>query len=103
MRLPRSSNVCLTGAILFVCGSCHAQAPTSDVQVPSNSSMKLEDSTPIILRTKQDLLSATFKVGDRVPFLVVKDVRAADLIVIPRGADASGLVTAVQPKRRKGR
>jgi hypothetical protein len=65
--------------------------------------MKLDDSTPVLLRTKQDLSSATVKVGDRVPFLVVKDVRVADLIVIPRGADAWGLVTAVQPKRRKGR
>jgi hypothetical protein len=65
--------------------------------------MKLEDSTPVMLRTKQDLSSATAKVGDRVPFRVVKDVKVADLIVIPRGADAWGLVTAVQPKRRKGR
>jgi hypothetical protein len=102
-----SSNFCVIGAILFVCGSCYAQAPTSDVQVPSitntNSSMKLEDSTPVMLRTKQDLSSATVKVGDRVPFHVVKDVRVTDLIVIPRGADAWGLVTAVQPTRRKGR
>lgn len=105
-----SSNFSLIGAILFVYGSCYAQAPTSDVQVTSitntNPSMKLEDSTPVVLRTKQNLSSATVKVGDRVPFLVVKDVRVADLadlIVIPRGAEAWGLVTAVQPKRRKGR
>lgn len=101
------SNFRVIGAILFVCGSCYAQAPTSDVQVPSvtnaTSSMKLEDSTPVMLRTKKDLSSATAKLGDRVPFRVVKDVRVADLIVIPRGADAWGLVTAVQPKRRKGR
>ena len=101
------SNFYAIGAILFICRSCFAQAPTSDVQVPSitntNSSMKLEDSTPVMLRTKQDLSSATVKVGDRVPFRVVKDVRVADLIVIPRGAGAWGLVTAVQPKRRKGR
>ena len=102
-----SSNFCVIGAILFVCGSCYAQAPTSDVQVPSitntNSSMKLEDSTPVMLRTKQDLSSAKAKVGDRVPFRVFKDVRVGDLIVIRRGADAWGLVTAVQPRKRKGR
>ena len=100
-------NFYVIGAILFICRSCFAQAPTSEVQVSlttsTNSSMKLEDSTPVMLRTKQDLSSATVKVGDRVPFRVVKDVRVADLIVIPRGADAWGLVTAVQPKRRKGR
>lgn len=101
------SNFCIIGAILFVCRPCYGQAPTPEAQVPSiantNSSMKLEDSTPVMLRTKQDLSSATVKVGDRVPFRVVKDVTVADLIVIPRGADAWGLVTAVQPKRRKGR
>jgi hypothetical protein len=65
--------------------------------------MKLENSTPVILRTKHDLSSATVKVGDRVPFRVARDVRVADLVVISRGADAWGLVTAIQPKRRKGR
>lgn len=100
-----SGNSYVIGAILLICGSCYAQAPTSDVQVPAiaNSSLKLEDSTPVILRTRQDLSSATVKVGDRVPFRVVKDVKVADLVAIPRGADAWGLVTAVQPKRRKGR
>jgi hypothetical protein len=101
------SNFYVIGALLFICRSCFAQAPTSEVQVPSitstNSAMKLEDSTPVVLRTKQDLSSAMVKAGDRVAFRVVKDVRVADLIVIPRGADAWGLVTAVQPKRRKGR
>jgi hypothetical protein len=102
-----NNNFCVIGAILFSCSSCYAQAPTSEVQVPSitntNSSMKLENSTPVMLRTKQDLSSATAKVGDRVPFRVVEDVKVADLIVIRRGADAWGLVTAVQHKRRKGR
>jgi len=65
--------------------------------------MKLEDATPVMLRTKQDLSSAKAKAGDRVPFRVVKDVKAGDLIVIRRGADAWGIVTAVQHKRRKGR
>jgi hypothetical protein len=101
------SNFYLIGAILFICRPCFAQAPTSEVQVSpttsTNSAMKSEDSTPVILRTKQDLSSSTAKVGDRFPFRVVTDVRVADLIVIPRGADAWGLVTAVQPKRRKGR
>jgi hypothetical protein len=100
-----SSNFYAIGAILFVCGSCYAQAPTPEVPSITNtdSSLKLGDSTPVMLRTKQDLSSATVKVGDRVPFRVVKDVRVADLIVIRRGADAWGLVTAVQHKRRKGR
>ncbi len=55
------------------------------------------------LRTKEPLSSATAKVGDRVPFRVTEDVKAGDLIVIQRGAEAWGVVTAAQPKRRKGR
>jgi len=100
-------NFCVIGTILFICRSCFAQAPISEVQASPmsnpNSFMRLEDSTPVALRTKEEVSSATVKVGDRVPFRVVKDVKVADLIVIPRGADAWGLVTAVQPKRRKGR
>ena len=100
------SNFVIIGAFLFVCSSCCAQTPTSEAQVSSttntNSSIRLEDSTPIVLSTKQDLSSATVKAGDRIAFRVVKDVKAADLIVISRGADAWSVVTAVQPKRRKG-
>jgi hypothetical protein len=103
-----SSNFYVIAAIMLICRSCYAQVPPSEVQVPSitntNSPFKLEDSTPVILRAKQDLSSAKAKVGDRIPFRVVADVRVADdLIVIRRGADAWGIVTSVQPKRYKGR
>src|SRR5260370_35114532 len=98
-----SSNFCVIGAILFVCGSCYAQAPTSDVQVPSitntNSSMKLEGSTPVRLRTKHDLASATAKGGARVPTLTAKDLEAPEWIVIPRVPDPVGIVTTVEPMR----
>src|ERR1700741_2719922 len=100
-------NFFIIGAILSVCRACYAQATTPELQVPSiadtNPSMKLQDSTPVVLCTRQDLSSATVTAGDRVAFRVGKDVRVADLIVIARGADAWGLVTGVQPKRRKGR
>jgi hypothetical protein len=84
-----SRNLCVIAAILFICRPCFAQAPASEMQASSivnpNSSVKLEDSTSVTLRTKQDLSSAKAKVGDRVPFRVAKDVTVADLIVIPRG------------------
>jgi hypothetical protein len=104
---PVRSKFCILGAILFIVRCCCAQAPTSEVQVPSipttNASLKLEDSTPIVLCTKQDLSSATVKAGDRVDFRVVKNVRIEDLVVIRRDAEAWGIVSAVQAKRRKGR
>jgi hypothetical protein len=96
----------IVAAILLVAESSFAQGTTGAPQTSApaaNSVMKLDDATPVLLRTKEALSSATAKVGDRVPFRVIEDVKVADLIVIHRGANAWGFVAAVQPKRRKGR
>ncbi len=96
----------LGAAILFVAESSFAQETTGTPQTPvpaTNSVMKLADATPVTLRTKEALSSGTAKVGDPVPFRVTEDVKVADVIVIHRGANAWGVVAAVQPKRRRGR
>ena len=96
----------LVAAILFVAESNFAQETTGAPPTPApatNSVMKLDDATPVLLRTKEALSSASAKVGDRVPFRVTEDLKVGDLIVIHRGAEAWGVVTAVQPKRHKGR
>lgn len=95
----------IVAAILFITESSSARGITGTPQTPApapNSVMKLDDATPVLLRTKEALSSASAKVGDRVPFRVTEDVKAGDLIVIQRGAEAWGVVTAVQPKKRKG-
>jgi hypothetical protein len=95
----------LVAAILFVSESSFAQETTGAPQTPTaaaNTVMKLDDATPVLLRTEEALSLATAKVGDRVPFRVTEDVKVGDLIVIQRGAKAWGIVTAVQPKKRKG-
>ncbi len=95
----------LIAAILFATEASFAQETTGASQTPTvaaNSATKLEDATPVLLRTKEELSSGTAKVGDRVPFRVTEDVKAGDLVVIQRGAEALGVVTAVQPRRRKG-
>ena len=85
--------------------SAQVTAGSSETSSPAmmNSALKLADATPVLLRTKQSLSSATAKVGDRVSFRVTEDVKLGDLIVIRRGAEAWGLVTAAQPRARKGR
>jgi hypothetical protein len=96
----------LLAAILFATDTGFAQETTGVPQttaVPPIPLMKLADATPVLLRTKEELSSGTAKVGDRVPFRVTEDVKAGDLVVIRRGAEAWGVVTAVQAKRRKGR
>ena len=95
----------IVAATLFITESSSAQGTTGTPQAPApapSSVMKLDDATPVTLRTKEPLSSASAKVGDRVPFRVTEDVKTGDLIVIQRGAEAWGLVTAVQPKKRKG-
>lgn len=99
------NGILMVAAMLFITESSSAQGTTGTPQTPvpaANPMMKLSDATPVLLRTKEALSSATAKVGDRVPFRVTEDVKAGDLIVIQRGAEAWGVVTAVQRKRRKG-
>jgi hypothetical protein len=95
----------LIAAVLFASGSSFAQEATGAPQTPAaaaSPAMKLRDSTPLMLRTKEEISSARAKAGDRVPFRVTEDVKAGDLVVIQRGAEAWGMVTAVQKKKRKG-
>jgi hypothetical protein len=92
-------------AILFVTEATFGQETPDAPQTPAtapNSVAKLDDATPVLLRTKEELSSGTAKVGDRVPFRVTEDVKAGDLVVIQRGAEAWGIVTAVQRKKRRG-
>lgn len=94
----------LVAAVLFVTESSFPQEITGTLQTPAtNSVMKLADATPVLMRTKESLSSAIAKVGDPVPFRVTEDVKVGDLIVIQRGAQAWGIVTAAQSKRHKGR
>lgn len=97
--------VSLSLALAVLCEPCLAQEPpveTTTPSAPTVSPLKLEESTPVILRTKAELSSATANVGNSVPFRVVEDVKVGDLVVIPRGAEAWAIVTAVQRRRRKG-
>jgi len=93
-------------AVFLGTGLSFAQETSVAPQTPAPTAyagLKLADATPILLRTKQELSSATAKVGDRVLFRVTQDVKVRDLIVVHRGAEAWGEVTAVQQKARKGR
>ncbi|HUJ40093.1 MAG TPA: PEGA domain-containing protein [Candidatus Acidoferrales bacterium] len=63
----------------------------------------LEDATPVRLKLTRTISSADAKTGDRIDFEVLEDVKAKDLIIIPRGGIAWGTVTEAHPKRRMGR
>jgi hypothetical protein len=83
------------------------QQETANNQTQSSAILNpvrtLDDGTPVTLRISQTVSSADTHVNDRVEFEVVKEVRVADTLIIPKGGIAWGTVTEAQHKRRLGR
>ncbi len=71
-------------------------------QTPSKT-IKIQDATLVHLSLQDSLSSATNKVDDAVHFEVTEDVKAGDLVVIPRGSRAWGHVVEAKPKSVLGR
>jgi hypothetical protein len=63
----------------------------------------LLDGTPVKMRLGRTISSSDAKVGDHVDFEVLDEVKVQEVVVIAKGATASGTVTAAEPKRRMGR
>lgn len=63
---------------------------------------KLDDATPVHLRLKETISSATAHVGDTVDFEVLDDVKVNGIVVIPKGALAWGTVTKAKHKGHFG-
>ena len=63
----------------------------------------LMDGTPVKLRLAQTISSADAKVGQEVPFEVVDEVRVDDIVVLPKGSTAIGVVTEANSKKNMGR
>ncbi len=88
-----------------------AQASPSTASVPKSSANPsgpppphtLLDGTPVKLRLSQTISSADAKVNQEVPFEVVEDVEVDDVVILPKGATAIGVVTEAEPKRHMGR
>jgi hypothetical protein len=82
----------------------NADAQTQHTKEPSflPSRVPIHDGTPVQLQTVRTISSAHAKAGDRLDFVVVKDVRADGLIVLPAGSIAKGCVVGVKGKRILG-
>src|SRR6202140_504672 len=65
--------------------------------------LEIADGTPIKLQTVRTISSAHAKKGDRLDFVVVKDVRVGGFTIIPAGSIASGSVVGVKGRRILGR
>jgi hypothetical protein len=80
-----------------------ASAATPLAGTGEPATVGLAAGTPVRLMLKSTVNGATSKVGDVVQFSVLEDVKDASLVVIARGADASGVITGIQPPRRRNR
>lgn len=60
----------------------------------------LAPNTPVELRLKQTISSANARVNDRVDFEVAEDVKAGDIVAIPAGSLAWGIVSDASPRGR---
>jgi hypothetical protein len=63
----------------------------------------LEEGTPIRLRLKRNLSSATDKTGDKVDFEVLDPVLVGDAEAVPQGGLAWATITDAHPKHSMGR
>jgi hypothetical protein len=77
-----------------------AESPATS-SVPS-AEFTLRNNTPIHLKVQQTLSSTSTHLGDKVQLEVVDDVVVDGLLVIAKGAVATGSVTEVSPKKRMG-
>ncbi len=78
--------------------------PGASAQQKSDIAAQLiiPDGTPVSLRLAENISSAHARVGDRLDFVVVRDVSVGGFTVIPAGTMARGSVTGVKGRRILG-
>src|SRR5262245_5033409 len=97
-------------AVLGITGFAQTNHSTQE-PVPAKSNQTLQaapafglgDGTPVKLRLARTMSSADARTGETVHFEVIEDVKAGEIVVVPRGGIAWATVTLAQPKRRMGR
>ena len=86
----------------------HYDQPSNPADAPSKArdsgkTLVLLDSTPIRMTIGKTISSADAQVGDEVSFEVSEDVVVDGLLVVPKGANAIGVVNEAEPKKALGR
>jgi|HubBroStandDraft_2_1064218.scaffolds.fasta_scaffold89850_2 hypothetical protein len=86
----------------------HYDQPNKSADPPSKAPdsakiVVLLDSTPIRMKLGKALSSADAQVGDEVSLEVSEDVIIDGLLIIPKGANAVGVVNEAEPKKSLGR
>ena len=86
----------------------HYDQPSKSPDPPSNASastqfLVLLDSTAVRMKLNKPLSSADAHVDDEVSFEVSEDVIVDGFLVVPKGAQAIGVVNEAEPKKALGR
>ncbi len=89
-------------ALLFIVLSLVSSGLSAQELPTLSSSLVIADGTPVNLRLNQTVSSAHARPGDRLGFLVIKDVEVGGFTVIPAGSIATGTITRVKGKRFLG-
>jgi hypothetical protein len=82
---------------MFLMPCASAQEPSA---IPAR--LSIPDGTPINVRLAESVSSAHARIGDRLDFVVVRDVNVDGFTVIPAGTMARGSVTGVKGRRILG-
>ena len=69
----------------------------------ATSDHSIHDGTPIKLRLRENVSSATARTGQEVPFETVDEVQVDGITVLPKGSTAIAVVTDAESKRSMGR
>jgi len=87
-------------AILLVSAAAHIPIQAQNPAAPGSAlyAVTLPENTPVHLKLHENLSLGTNRANDPVDFEVVEDVKVGGLIVISRGAIATGTLTDAQPK-----
>ncbi len=67
------------------------------------SDHSIHDGTPVKLRLRESVSSATARTGQEVPFETVDEVQVDGVTVLPKGSTAIAVVTEAESKRTMGR
>ena len=79
--------------------------PANAAPMAPNSSLAmriLTQGTPVRLAFASDLSSKTADIGDKIPMILVQDIKVGDVVLVKKGTPAVGLVTGADGKHILG-
>jgi hypothetical protein len=94
----RCGAIALAGMLL---AGCHHEAPKAKAPpAPSETTATLNPGTSFVAALQEPISTGENKVGDKVRFQTVEDVRAVGMILVPAGSRIDGAITQLHKAER---